>query len=39
MPTYIGFSTKNLCQDRAIETPGVDGGIGTIVKPPQLGKK
>lgn len=39
MPTYIGFSTKNVGQPRNITTTGVDGGIGNIVSQPPLGKK
>lgn len=39
MPTYIGFSTQNVGVARTISTPGVDGGIGGIVKQPYVGKK
>lgn len=39
MPTYIGFSTNNVCQRRTISRPGADGGIGTITNPPKIGKK
>lgn len=39
MPTYIGFSTKNICQRRTSTRPGSDGGIGTITNQPRLGKK
>lgn len=39
MPTYIGFSTQNIGQARNLRTPGVDGGIGGIVKQPLVGKK
>ncbi len=39
MPTYIGFSTKNVCQPREITRPGVDGVIGTVTQQPPIGKK
>lgn len=39
MPTYIGFSTKNVCQRRTVTRPGADGGIGSITDQPKLGKK
>lgn len=39
MPTYIGFSTKNVCQVRGTTRPGVDGGVGGILQEPRLGRK
>lgn len=39
MPTYVGFSTQNICQPRDITRPGVDGGIGGIVSEPRIGRK
>jgi len=39
MATYIGFSTKNVCQVRGATKPGVDGGVGGILQEPRLGKK
>ena len=40
MATFIGFSTSDVCQSRAVSRPGVDGGIGGIAGPqPRLGKK
>lgn len=39
MPTYIGFSTKDVCQPRETTRPGVAGGIGTITVQPKIGKK
>lgn len=39
MPTYIGFSTKNVNQPRTLTKSGADGGIGNIVSEPRLGKK
>jgi len=39
MPTYIGFSTKEINQPQNLERPGVDGGMGNIVHAPKLQKK
>lgn len=39
MPTYIGYSSININQPRTFVRTGVDGGIGTIVTPPQTVKK
>lgn len=39
MPTYIGFSTKNICEPKNLVRPGADGGIGGIVNQPTIGKK
>lgn len=39
MPTYIGFSTKNVAQPRNVTGLGVDGGVGSVVQQPRLGKK
>lgn len=39
MPTYIGFSTKDICKQKPLIRPGVDGGIGNVVEQAKLGKK
>jgi len=40
MPTYIGFSTINANKPKTTTTvPGVDGGVGGILQPINLGKK
>lgn len=39
MPTYVGFSTKNVCQPRTVLRPGVGGGVGDITNSLRLGKK
>ena len=39
MATYVGFSTKNICEPRNLVRPGADGGVGGIVNQPKLGKK
>lgn len=39
MPTYIGFSTKDIYQPRTQTRPGAEGGIGTLTTPPRLGRK
>jgi phage baseplate assembly protein W len=39
MPTYVGFSTKDVYQPKKIVMTGDLGGIGNITTPPRLGKK
>ena len=39
MPTYSGFSTKNVNQPLEIIRPGVYGGLGSTTSQPRLGKK
>lgn len=39
MATYIGFTTQNINQVRALYKPGVDVGIGAIVQPNQVARK
>lgn len=39
MPTYLGFSSVDLCQPRVDQRPGVFGGIGTVTTPPRSGRK
>lgn len=39
MPTYVGFSTKNINQPLTLVRPGVYGGIGSTTNQPRLGKK
>lgn len=39
MPTYIGFSTIDVCQPRSSTRTGIDGGVGSVTTQPRLGKK
>lgn len=39
MATYVGFTTQNINQVRELYQPGVDVGIGAIVRPNQTSKK
>jgi len=39
MATYIGFTTQNINQVRALYQPGVDSGVGSIVQPNQVARK
>lgn len=39
MATYVGFTTQNINQVRALYQPGVDVGIGAITQPNQASKK
>jgi phage baseplate assembly protein W len=39
MPTYIGFSTANLDQTQADVVARIDGGVGSLNKQIQIGKK
>lgn len=39
MPTYVGFSTVDINQQRGEQRPGVYGGIGSVVRQPRQGRK
>jgi len=39
MATYVGFTTQNINQVRALYQPGVDSGVGSIVQPNQVARK
>jgi phage baseplate assembly protein W len=39
MPTYIGFSTAEVCQPRTLARPGANGGMGGITYQPRISKK
>lgn len=40
MPTYIGFSTKDVDQVRSLQiNSGVDGGAGSLINPIVIGRK
>ena len=39
MATYVGFSTKDVYQPTTLVRTGAEGGTGTLVTPPKLGKK
>lgn len=39
MPTYIGFSTKEVNQSENLARPGIAGGMGSITYKPKITKK
>lgn len=39
MPTYIGFSTQEICQPQNLNRPGANGGMGSVTYKPKLSKK